>query len=138
MTGTPLLFLDISGGEFLVIMLVAFFVFGPKKLPEIARKLGRTMNEIKNVSSEISREFKDETKNITSELRAARESARITSADLNLTNGLNTEAEKPNGLPRRKIISDEKPQADVSVSNDSNNKEDTPSVNRENGNQQLP
>lgn len=134
MIGTPLLFLDISGGEFLVIMLVAFFVFGPRKLPEIARKLGRTMNEIKNVSGEISREFKNETKNITSELKAARESARVNSASLNIDNILEPEPEKSNQIPRRKNISDEKPPADVSVSYDSNNNEDNLSVNRESGN----
>ena len=81
---STLLFLDISGGEFLVILLVAFFVFGPKKLPEIARKLGRTMNEIKSVSGELTKEFRDETHNITQELKTARESARVNTNDINI------------------------------------------------------
>jgi sec-independent protein translocase protein TatA len=133
MTGLPLLFLDISGGEFIVIMLVAFFVFGPKKLPEIARKIGRTMNEIKNVSSEITREFKDETKNITSELRAARESARIDATSLSIDNVLSDDDGKNNQLPKRKNISDPKPPFDVSVSYDSNNNDDSLNVNPEKG-----
>lgn len=133
MTGIPILFLDISGGEFLVIMLVAFFVFGPKKLPEIARKIGRTMNEIKNVSTEISREFKDETKNITSELRAARESARINATSLDIDNVLTNDMVKPNQFPKRKNISDEKPPQDASVSYVSNNNEDNLNVNPEKG-----
>lgn len=85
MLENTLLFLDISGGEFLVILLVAFFVFGPKKLPEIARKLGRTMNEIKSVSGELTKEFRDETRSITTELKSARESARINTSNLDIS-----------------------------------------------------
>lgn len=56
-----LLFLDISGGELLVIMLVVFLVFGPEKMPEMARKAGRFMNQLKKASNDLTREFKKET-----------------------------------------------------------------------------
>jgi len=50
MSGLPvLLFLDVSGGELLIIMLVVFLVFGPEKMPEMARKAGRLMNQIKKL-----------------------------------------------------------------------------------------
>ena len=52
-----LLFFDISGGELFVILLVAFLVFGPSKIPEIARKIGKGMNEIRRASDEIKREI---------------------------------------------------------------------------------
>jgi sec-independent protein translocase protein TatA len=68
-----LLFFDISGGELLVIMVVAFLVFGPKKLPEIARKLGRVMNEVKKATNDITREFKEETDGIKNEFISARD-----------------------------------------------------------------
>jgi sec-independent protein translocase protein TatA len=71
-----LLFFDVSGGEFMVILIAIFFIFGPKKMPEIARKIGRTMNELKKASSDITREFKEETNSIKNELLAARESVR--------------------------------------------------------------
>ena len=62
MSGLPvLLFLDISGGELLVIMLVEFLVFGPDKMPEMARKAGRFMNQLKKASNDLTREFKKET-----------------------------------------------------------------------------
>jgi len=62
MSGMPvLLFLDVSGGELLVIMLVVFLVFGPEKMPDIARKVGRVMNQMKKASSDLTREFKKET-----------------------------------------------------------------------------
>jgi len=76
MQAYQLLFLDISGGEFMVILIAIFLIFGPKKMPEIARKIGRTMNELKKASSDITREFKDETNSIKNELLAARESVR--------------------------------------------------------------
>ena len=66
-----LLFFDISGGELLVIMVVVFVVFGPKRLPEIARKMGRVMNEVKKATSDITREFKEETDGIKKEFLSA-------------------------------------------------------------------
>lgn len=41
--------------ELIVILAVALIVFGPKKLPELAKSLGRALNEFKKASSE----FKD-------------------------------------------------------------------------------
>ena len=59
-----ILFFNISGGEIFIILLIVFLVFGPSKIPEIARSLGRMMNEVKKASSDISREFRKETSSI--------------------------------------------------------------------------
>jgi sec-independent protein translocase protein TatA len=62
MSGLPvLLFLDVSGGELLVILLVVFLVFGPEKMPEMARKAGRLMNQMKKATNDLTNEFKKET-----------------------------------------------------------------------------
>lgn len=63
-----LLFFDISGGELMLILLVAFIVFGPSKIPEIARKIGRGMNEIRRASDEIKREITKETRKVQNDL----------------------------------------------------------------------
>ncbi|MCU0370478.1 MAG: twin-arginine translocase TatA/TatE family subunit [Bacteroidales bacterium] len=63
-----LLFFDISAGELMVILLVAFLVFGPSKIPEIARKIGRGMNEIRRASDEIKREITKETRKVEKEM----------------------------------------------------------------------
>ncbi|HOW30275.1 MAG TPA: twin-arginine translocase TatA/TatE family subunit [Bacteroidales bacterium] len=63
-----LLFLDVSGGELLVIIVVIFLVFGPSKMPEIARQIGKAMNQMKKASNDISREFRNQTSGLTSEL----------------------------------------------------------------------
>lgn len=59
-----LLFFDISMGELIIILLVAFLVFGPSKIPEIARKIGKGMNEIRRASDEIKREIAKESRKI--------------------------------------------------------------------------
>ena len=63
-----LLFFDISGGELMVILLAAFIVFGPSKIPEIARKIGKGMNEIRRASDEIKREIAKETRKFENDL----------------------------------------------------------------------
>ena len=63
-----LLFFDISAGELMVILLAAFIVFGPSKIPEIARKIGRGMNEIRRASDEIKREITKETRKFENEM----------------------------------------------------------------------
>lgn len=72
MYGSPvLLFLDISGGELLVIMLVVFLVFGPEKMPEMARKAGRLMNQMKKATNDLTNEFKKETSVLQNEINSA-------------------------------------------------------------------
>lgn len=39
--------------ELIVILVVALIVFGPKKLPELARALGKGMSELKKATSDI-------------------------------------------------------------------------------------
>ena len=39
--------------EILVILVVALIVFGPKKLPEIGKSIGKGMREFKKASSEV-------------------------------------------------------------------------------------
>lgn len=66
--GSTLLFLDISGGELLVIIIVVFLVFGPSKMPEIARQIGKAMNQMKKASNDISREFRNQTSEFRNEI----------------------------------------------------------------------
>jgi TatA/E family protein of Tat protein translocase len=47
--------------ELLVIFAIALVVLGPKKLPELARSLGRGLAEFRRASSDLRREFLDVT-----------------------------------------------------------------------------
>jgi len=46
--------------ELLVIFIVALIVFGPKKLPDLARSLGRGINEFKRASNELKNTLDEE------------------------------------------------------------------------------
>jgi sec-independent protein translocase protein TatA len=39
--------------ELLIILTIALIVFGPRKLPELGRSLGRSLNEFKRASNEL-------------------------------------------------------------------------------------
>ena len=54
------MFGSIGMPELLVIFVIALVVFGPRRLPEICRSLGRTMNEFKRASSELRETFERE------------------------------------------------------------------------------
>ena len=45
----------LQGGEIIIIALVALVVLGPKRLPELARKLGHWTSELRAAAREISR-----------------------------------------------------------------------------------
>ena len=48
-----------GGGELFVIVLVIIMLFGSKKIPELARGLGKGIREIKNATNEIQREIRE-------------------------------------------------------------------------------
>lgn len=45
--------------ELLVILIVALLVFGPSKLPELARSLGRAMHEFRRASNDLRASFNE-------------------------------------------------------------------------------
>jgi TatA/E family protein of Tat protein translocase len=52
-----ILLLDgVGTGELLVILLAVFLLFGPNKIPEIARGLAKGIRDIKNASEDIQKE----------------------------------------------------------------------------------
>lgn len=55
-----LLFFDFGSGEIILILLVAFLIFGPDKIPEMARNIGKFINDIKRASEDIKTEVNRE------------------------------------------------------------------------------
>ncbi|MCX6575933.1 MAG: TatA/E family twin arginine-targeting protein translocase [Candidatus Aminicenantes bacterium] len=60
--------------ELLLILAIALLVFGPKKLPEVGRSLGKAMREFKKSTDEIKDKFEeqirvDEFKNIQDDIK---------------------------------------------------------------------
>jgi sec-independent protein translocase protein TatA len=54
-------FLFISGPEIVVVFIVILLLFGSKKIPELAKGLGKGLNEFKRAADDIKKEIKDET-----------------------------------------------------------------------------
>ena len=46
--------------EIVIIFIVALVIFGPRKLPELGRSLGRGLSEFKRASNELKRTWEDE------------------------------------------------------------------------------
>jgi sec-independent protein translocase protein TatB len=49
---------NIGGGEFMVIALIALIVLGPQRLPTAARQIGKTMGELRRMSSGFQQELR--------------------------------------------------------------------------------
>lgn len=47
------MFGSIGVPELVIILTIALIVFGPRKLPELGRSLGRSLNEFKRASNEL-------------------------------------------------------------------------------------
>lgn len=55
--GSVFLFLNISGGELVLVVLLAIMLFGAQRIPEIARGLGKGIRDIRNATDDIKSEI---------------------------------------------------------------------------------
>jgi TatA/E family protein of Tat protein translocase len=55
---------NIGVPELLIIVAIALIVFGPNKLPELAKAFGRAMREFKKATEEVKESFEAETKDL--------------------------------------------------------------------------
>jgi sec-independent protein translocase protein TatA len=49
----------IGGPELLIILVIILLLFGAKKLPELARGLGKSMKEFKKATQEVQEDFQE-------------------------------------------------------------------------------
>lgn len=62
-------YLFISGQEIFIILVVALILFGAKKLPDIAKGIGKGMREFRKATDDIKREFDESTKDVQDDIR---------------------------------------------------------------------
>ncbi len=55
---------NIGVPELLIILAIALIVFGPNKLPELAKAFGKAMREFKRATEEVKESFEAETKDL--------------------------------------------------------------------------
>ena len=56
--------LFIGGPEIIIVLLFIVMLFGSKKIPELAKGLGKAMREVKDASNDIKKEIRDSSKSI--------------------------------------------------------------------------
>ena len=60
--------LFIGGPEIIIVLLFIVMFFGSKKIPELAKGLGRAMREMKDASNDIKKEIRDSASTIKDDL----------------------------------------------------------------------
>jgi sec-independent protein translocase protein TatB len=68
--------------ELIIVLMIAFVVLGPDKIPEVARTLGRLVRQLRNMSNELTGEFGDEFKEVKSEITSVQREFRAMQRDL--------------------------------------------------------
>ncbi|MEI6019673.1 MAG: twin-arginine translocase TatA/TatE family subunit [Bacteroidota bacterium] len=68
MTQNFVLFLNLGGGEIVMILFVILMMFGGKGIPSIARTLGKGIREFKDATQDIQRDIQKSTGNITDQV----------------------------------------------------------------------
>jgi len=82
MLQSVLLFFNIGTPELFVIILVIIMFFGSKKIPELARGLGKGIRELKNATSDIQEEI--------------RKSSNVVKEEINITKDINSKPRSSN------------------------------------------
>jgi sec-independent protein translocase protein TatA len=63
-----ILFLNLGGGEVVLILFVILLMFGGKGIPSIAKTLGKGIREFKNATNDIQRDIHQSTGGITQQV----------------------------------------------------------------------
>ena len=70
------MFGSIGMPELIIILVIALIIFGPRKLPELGKSLGRSLNEFKKASNDLQNTLEQEIK-----IEEQKESASKTKAE---------------------------------------------------------
>jgi sec-independent protein translocase protein TatA len=75
------MFGSIGMPELIIIMVIALIIFGPRKLPELGKSLGRSLNEFKKASTDLQNTLEQEIKIEEQKETAAKAKAEVDTAD---------------------------------------------------------
>jgi len=102
--------MELSIGEMLVVFLVIVVLFGPDKIPSIARELGQGIRKMKSAVEDIKTEIMKETDGSVSDIKKDFDEIKNSVADINPINDIKKHIEdgiKDSVNPIKQIVSDD-------------------------------
>lgn len=102
---------DLSFGEIFVIVLVIIILFGPDKIPGIARDMGQAVRKMRgavdDIKSEIMKEADNPVQDIKKEIEKVRQSVSVDPLDMHASRRRAEEAERADSRPVHQKDDDE-------------------------------
>src|ERR1044071_574450 len=68
--------------ELIVIFVVALLVFGPKKLPELGKSLGKGLREFKRATDDLKSNWEDQIKDAESSIKEVKDTVSAATSDI--------------------------------------------------------
>ncbi|MDF0642928.1 MAG: twin-arginine translocase TatA/TatE family subunit [Nitrospira sp.] len=90
----------LGAGEILIILVIAFLLFGPKQLPEVGRQVGKAVKGFKETAEDLRKSVEPELNMIQQEVKMVEQDfqASMKEAEEEI-NAATTPVEKPAGSP---------------------------------------
>ena len=79
---------DVGGGELVVILLVALIALGPERFPEMVKKAGKVMGDLRRAGQDLQRQVKDEIDKVAGDVDPRQELKGLRGLADELTGGL--------------------------------------------------
>ena len=106
--------MELSIGEMLMVALVIVVLFGPNKLPQIARDLGQGVRKMRGAMEDVKTEILKETDNPVSEIKREIEKVKQAAMDFNPMADLEKEAMAKRDEPKVNLSESETHEGPVS------------------------
>ena len=94
------MFGSIGMPELIIILVIALIIFGPRKLPELGKSLGRSLNEFKKASTDLQNTLEQEIKIEEQKESAAKARAEEATASAAIVTPDNDDAESSKTVSR--------------------------------------
>lgn len=94
---------DLGAQELIVIFIVAFLVFGPKRLPELGRTLGKGIRELKAAMRNVKDSLEESELNVSKEIKEAK-----TDIENSLKKAIEPDTDIKPGVGKKEVPKEEK------------------------------
>lgn len=106
--------MELSIGEMLLIAVAIVVLFGPDKLPQIARDLGQGVRKMRGAMEDVKSEILKETDNPVSEIKKEIEKVKLAAQNYNPMNGLEKDALAESEKPKANLAENDEHEGPVS------------------------